>query len=784
MPTIPASTLEGPYFLREQGDSLLAPNEIARRIVNMYLLEEQTLRSIWGPTAYVPVPTTGLRPESRQNPVSSSGVATDPATPRYGFRQHGIFHAVMKSGRELLLLHTGNELWEWQGWERNWRRLISPTPGDAGIQARLLDSKQARPPTQFTFTGNGVVIVPQQGRAYFYDGHYIAPLGFSEIPASPVGLGPSSSEEQLTPSGDGVNDRGYAHSSSHPQAMVDHNASLPWRKSASYAVGASTPMTDGFGDCRIGTITTLPISDPDKLTVGTSGWIEQGQWRCAVQFIDVWGNLSPLSPASNPVRCDLRPAILLKSPKQLFSELAATGDEDFRENLPEVYSVIKARPNKVRIQAKWEGIPTGPERCVGRRLYRTKDIENTGDNTLYYLTQNALATSQGYATLPDNVVTVYPDNIPDGWLTEPAKEVLPVPRFTLCTMALGRLWIAGIEDDPATIRPSEANFWGTFLSGNDLTPDPMSDITGLHAVTNGLLVCTVASTFLVESSDDGKAFKYRPISSEIGCAAPSSMASLPDGKVMWLGFDGFYSYNGTTVTYESLPIRKTLKRLTLSRLVQAVGVFDQRSREYRCWVSLDGAAKNTHCFIYDGAGWRERDDMVADSICTTRDHRAYTLLGGHLPDDADHSGVYLLDHTASPDIPTLVEDREALIETAWLNAQGSDEARTSYVIYLWLRETEDAKVTIEVMRNWRGKVVETTSAFRYSRKDIPDFWKSSRLADGTTWKERRPYWTRAAVHVPSAEAVRFRIRGTGNWEFIGFQVQQASRYYGGAQMPP
>ena len=191
MPTIPASTLEGPYFLREQGDSLLAPNEIARRIVNMYLLEEQTLRSIWGPTAYVPVPTTGLRPESRQGPVSSSGVATDPATPRYGFRQHGIFHAVMKSGRELLLLHTGNELWEWQGWERNWRRLISPTPGSTGITGRLLDSKQARPPTQFTFTGNGVVIVPQQGRAYFYDGHYIAPLGFSEIPASPVGLGPS-----------------------------------------------------------------------------------------------------------------------------------------------------------------------------------------------------------------------------------------------------------------------------------------------------------------------------------------------------------------------------------------------------------------------------------------------------------------------------------------------------------------------------------------------------------------------------------------------------------------
>tara|TARA_R110000824_G_scaffold23246_7_gene83664 strand:- start:655 stop:1593 length:939 start_codon:yes stop_codon:yes gene_type:complete len=312
----------------------------------------------------------------------------------------------------------------------------------------------------------------------------------------------------------------------------------------------------------------------------------------------------------------------------------------------------------------------------------------------------------------------------------------------------------------------------------------MSEIMGLHAVPNGLLVCTTSSTFLVVASDDGKDFKYKPISSQIGCVAPGSMAALPDGKVIWLGYDGFYSYDGTAVVYESLPIRKTLKRLTLSRLIQAVGVFNQRSREYRCWVSMDGDAKNTTCFIFDGKGWRERDDMWVASACSTRDHRAYTLVGGQIPDDTGRNGVYLLDHNASPDIPALVVDREALIETAWLNAQASDEARTSYVLFLWLRETEDAKVTIEVMRNWRGKVVETTSAYRHSRKDAPPFWGSSRLGSGEVWRERRPYWTRAAVHVPSAESVKFRIRGTGHWEFIGLQVQQASRYYGGAQMPP
>ena len=145
MPTMPTDKLEGPYFLREQGDSLLAPNEIARRIVNMYMLEEQTLRSIWGPTAYVPAKTTsgdaieGERPSSRTSVVRAGTVpAIDNEIPVYGFRQHGLFHAVMTSGREILLLHTGDELWEWQGWERNWRQLLSSTAGADGIKARLV----------------------------------------------------------------------------------------------------------------------------------------------------------------------------------------------------------------------------------------------------------------------------------------------------------------------------------------------------------------------------------------------------------------------------------------------------------------------------------------------------------------------------------------------------------------------------------------------------------------------------------------------------------------------
>lgn len=812
MPNVSNSQVLGPYLLRAQSDGLFNPNEIAQKIENMYLLEEGTLRSVWGPTAFVPLKTlsttpgvygplgggeVGDRPWSRWQsvsaplPVTSSsggGAASsavlnrgiDPSEPYYGFRQHGLFHANLPNGRDVLLLHTGDELWEFRGWRRNWRQLLSSPASIYGLEDVLVDSGQAKFPTQFTATGNGVVIVPQDGRAYFYDGYIIAPLGFSDYPAAPLGQGPQSSEEKLQGDFSGINDVGYAHSSARKEAVVDDITAIPWdTKVDEYSAGSHTAMTNGFGDCRIGTITTIPIDDPNTLATGTSGWVEQGAWRCVVQYVDRWGNLSALSPPSNPVTCDLRPAVLLAGVGSGMN-LNIRGAKDIFVDVP--FKGRKARPQKVRIQVKWDGIPTGPEHCVGRRLYRTKDLENSGDPDYYYLTQNALSTTRGFATLPDNVVTAYPDNIPDGWLTEPAKDVLPMGRFKLSTMALGRHWIANLDGRPGTARPSEPGFWGTFLKGNDITPDSASEITGMHAVPGGLLLCTVKSTFLVEAADAG-GFTYRPLSASIGCAAPGSMVTLSDGKVVWLGFDGFYSYDGATVAYLSPPLRKTFKRATRSRLTQAVGVFDPKSREYRCWVSLDGDRENNTCFVMGPDGWRTRTDVVADSVCVTQDHRQYMLVGGRLPGDVSRSGVFLLDHDASPDIPSETASREAIIETSWLEANSSDQAKTSYVVYLWLRETESTDVTIEVLRNWRETVIESSTTKRYSEKDVPLFWGTSPLGTGV-WRTGRPYWTRAAVHVPSAESVKFRIRGRGAWEFVGFQVELAPRYYGGAQLTP
>jgi len=788
----PAKTVTlGPFVLRAQADGLFNANDIAQRVENMYLLEESTLHSIWGPTSYVPIKAgddAGTRPTSRTQPVGV-GVSDDisNSTPRYGFTQHGIFHCLLKRGeRDVLLLHTGNELWEFTGWDRQWRKIISD-PAGYGTQGELPDSYVADFPTQFEATGNGVVIVPQDGRAYFYDGECIAPLGFTETPAPPLGRGPDSTEGSLDEDHyTGINDRGYAHRSSTRTSIIRIGGKNEVNDQISR--DSDTSMSRGFGQCRIGTITTLPVSNPENLKTANTGWVENGEWRCAVQYMDKWGNLSPVSPPSNSVTIDQMPS--LRRVNNFFAEKGVSGGDNKKKKKDDAETssermIHPAAPEKARFQLQWSGISTGPSHCVGRMLYRTKDSKNTGDNSLYMLTQDALATSTGFATLPDNVVTMYPDNIPDTWLGAKAQKVVPVPRFRLARMALGRLWIGNFEDAPGTIRPSEPGYWGTFLSGLDITPDPQGEVTGIWPVKDGMLVCTATSSFIVRASDDGKGFRHSPLSATIGCAAPNSMSTLPDGTVLWLSYEGFYSYNGTELTFASPQLRRTFKRATVNRLVQAVAAYDPRSREYRCWLSLDGDRRNSTCFTFDKNGWRTRTEMVADSVCVTRDHRQYTLVGGRLVGDGGYGGVYLLDHAASPDIQTLglVKNREALVETAWLEATDSDKAKTSYVVYLWLRETESTSVAVDVLKNWREEVIETNMTKRYSEKDVPDFWATAKFGTGT-WRDKRPFWTRAAVHVPSAESVKFRIRGIGAWEFVGLQVKMAPRYYGGAQVTP
>tara|TARA_R110002110_G_scaffold29784_2_gene105781 strand:+ start:65 stop:1897 length:1833 start_codon:yes stop_codon:yes gene_type:complete len=610
-----------------------------------------------------------------------------------------------------------------------------------------------------------VVIVPQGGIAYFYDGDVIAPLGFPEKPGSPSGEGPQTNIDVVPGTPGPPNNLGYAHrGAANATAVISISTGFP-------VVTPPVTLTGFFGNCRLGTTTfsdVLSTGSAEKNTYG--GFLKDGAWRCAVQFIDRWGNLSPLSPPSGDIK-------LVKMENADTEAISAYGDTQTVESL--------------RYQFLWTGIDGGPDHCVGRILLRTKDLLNSGDSKYYELPSNFGGGFFEFATIPDNITTTFPDDVPDTALLTEATNAVPVPEFKLCRVAFSRLWIANFKSQPGALRYSVVGKWGTFEEESLIFPDPTGDeITGLWPTDQGLLVFTGSSTFLFVSNSEGTGFRASTLSTTVGCSAPSSLQTLRNGQTVWLGEKGFYSYSGTTLDPISVVIQPTIIKINKSRVQQSASALDREMDEYRCWVPTDGSTTNNLCLVYDGEGWRQRTDVKATSVCVTKDHRNYMLAVGEVAKSggADHS-LWLLDREALS--YTRASARDSVVQTAWLRSIQSRRRSTLLTVYIWMRATRKGDLTVEAYRDWReSPIVETTASATnppklYAEEDPPSFWDETLAgAAGTSWVRRRPFWVKVDFHMPSCEVFKLKFKYSGDWEFVGMLFEDRDVHGGGVQVPP
>lgn len=756
--------ISGPFQLRVESGRLIAPNEIASKIENMYLTPEGTLRAVQGPMPYQPT-----------YPVA----ATADPDPGLSFqRSAGVYHCVLQAGqRDILLWHAVyagsptnlSVIQEHKGWDVNagppyGTTLLAPSGVPALVNEDIEISLRPSFPTQFESTPDGVVIVPQGGTAYFYDGDTIAPLGFPERPGIVSGEGPQTKITYplgLIPP-EAPNNIGYAHRGA-------SGITIPRIEDQ------SVTLRPPFGNCRIGTTTTSDTISSGASASGDQknnygGFLKQGSWACQVQFVDKWGNLSAPSPTSGK--------IILNHMENYDPEAVIPYETDIS---------VEA----FKYQFLWTGVDTGPNHCVGRVLLRTKDLLNSGDSKFYELPSNIGGGFLQYSTIPDNITTIFPDDIPDSSLTIEAKDIIPVPQFKLCRVAFGRLWIANFNDDPGALRYSIIGKWGTFETDSLIYPDPTgSEITGLWPTDQGLLVFTQNSTFLFTLNSDGDGFRASTLSTTVGCVAPSSINTMKNGETVWLAEKDFYSYTGTTLDPVSKMIQPTIQRINNARRKQAIAVVDRSMDEYRCWVPVDGNTKNNLCLVYDGEGWRQRTDINPTSACVTKDHRSYILATGEVnTSGGTDNSLWVVDKQALS--YTRAAERDVIIETAWLKSIVSRRRSTLLTVYVWMRATKKADLTVEAFRDWRiSPIIETTmGASRppklYSEEDEPPFWNNSVVGSaGSSWVRRRPFWVKVDLHLPSCEVFKLRFKYQGDWEFVGMLFEDREVHGGGIQVAP
>jgi hypothetical protein len=659
---------------------VIAPFAEAADVRNL-VRTQHGLRAITGPTPFVPH-------------EGSEVYDTNHGTPG------GVGYFRDKYGRPHVLAHFGDAIKAWDPPTKTYVTLI----GSGGVITDTVSQGDAnQPPTAFIAAGNGIVIVPWLGRAYYYDGEVVAPLGYDRAPGAPSLSGP----EKTVSSGYGAWDRGYNKYSTN--------------------IG-DKPI---WGTCQLG----VPRVDPgsDYVVVPPSAW------QAAVQHVDVFGNLSPLSARSQQVRV-----------------VAAR------------IQVGSTNPDAYTYELLWRDIDGGGDATIGTVLCRTRDLLNSGDTKLYEVSLGGevfpLATTGGTSA------GYFADNVPDAALVLPATHVLPMPRFRVAAWSDERLWIGHAPDWPNRVWHSLPNKPGTIPA--DAAPfDFPSPVSALCATRGGVLVFTSSSTHVILKDEAGE-YVSRVIDERVGCTAPATVQAFRGGAV-WLFGSRFYALIPEEGLRDiSSPVADLLSEINIGRVRRASSYIDAEQNLYRVFLPTGGSTRVNTMWEFDGEAWRRHDYARDVHGCCWAD--VHGLFAGKVTaTDGDHLGaVWVIEReTAHFTAPA----RTHRIDSAWMRT-GETARATALTVYVTLRETtDDATLTLNVYRDGRMNAVASTHTIKCYRPESPPPAFDDGALGTLYWLRRRVYVVRCDVFVPSAESIKLSIVGTSRCEIVGYSVEVSPR---------
>lgn len=579
-----------------------------------------------------------------------------------------IFHGMFQQGTyDMTLLRAGSKLYRHAGWGRNWIEL------ETGLDT----SRRARYPEIFIRTGNGVVwsngideprmITPRgDGRVY--------PLGFSRKPCAPIAQGPAA-------------------------VQTDGGLTYP------NAQGYSLP-----GD----------IGSVGEVMDAGNGWLLKGEWVYYAQYEDFNGNLSPLSPPSNPCRVS-----------QAIAQPWYKGRDADDYNCAEIDDLT--RQFFVQVPATTES------HIAAVRLYRTPD---TVRNPPTPMLVEVIGGSSGVN---------YPDRHSDATLGPAAEEFIEVPNFTAGCAHQGRLVIAW----GSSIAESLIGTYGTFPTDRVRDPDSSgADIVAVASHAGRLLAFTEDAVY--DCTDVENSI---PLAKGIGCVAPQSIATLPSGFLIWLGRDGFYGLQAgaTSPVMVSPGYEKFVRRrLSKTRLCMATAAYNHASGEYLCAVTPAGRYRNTTILAFDGTSWRRQELGIGiAAMCSTNDARRYVLAAGT---DGDDDNVFVLGHeTVNYDPPA----RTIEYVSPWFRV---DELASvpAYIsrLYVGLVDSSNGQAVIEFMRNNVMSAVSSQAFLLHGRdgeSGIEDDWAGEAIIGTSKFHTGRLMWRQIPADVQDAYTWCFRI---------------------------
>ena len=184
-------------------------------------------------------------------------------------------------------------------------------------------------------------------------------------------------------------------------------------------------------------------------------------------------------------------------------------------------------------------------------------------------------------------------------------EEWPRARFT--TFYNGRLWCAGMSDEPFTVKWTPAapyhKVWSA-LSFQPIMEDDNSPITGLSALGENVVVFKSDSIWIMVATGENQATgidHFTPIRvvAGVGCVSNASIQRVRGGLI-FLAEDGVYRFDGTpNIVKLSDRLDKTIQAINPSRRHVAASAHWRTRNCYLLSVAIDGSYDNNRTLVYD-----------------------------------------------------------------------------------------------------------------------------------------------------------------------------------------
>jgi hypothetical protein len=270
---------------------------------------------------------------------------------------------------------------------------------------------------------------------------------------------------------------------------------------------------------------------------------------------------------------------------------------------------------------------------------------------------------------------------------------------------------------------------------------------------------------------DAEGARLDPVSSSIGCVAPGTVRTLPDGSLIWLGRTSVFRLVNGQIVDTGDQVRDILVKVNRARAGRAVAEVDPISGMYVLAMPIN-STNNDVVLGYDYLleGWREYDlgglYPLSMHACAGR---AGHLMVGMAPGGGYHE-VRLWNHPGVDDTPLVTSTYESV--ELRVDEQGLTPFRVRELLVGFIESDADLASPGCNVRVWRGsRQTATTPADSYFDttmelvgQDFQDSWRlGSVTLNGAQSYFRDPQvtWRRVPCDVGITTGFRFRLQTTG-----------------------